>query len=94
MLLIIELLSGSLYKELEKEENIVPRRTGWYKDGRNIALGVARGLEYLHSQQIIWYDCKPHNVLLDQRGRVAKIADFGIADTLSKVSTRGNKVGT
>lgn len=43
-----------------------------------IALDIARGMEYIHSQSIIHRDLKPENVLIDQEFHL-KIADFGIA---------------
>ncbi|XP_009609372.1 rust resistance kinase Lr10-like [Nicotiana tomentosiformis] len=46
-----------------------------------IALGVARGIEYLHRGcdiQILHFDIKPHNILLDENF-VPKISDFGLA---------------
>ncbi|XP_078428275.1 protein kinase superfamily protein [Wolffia australiana] len=43
-----------------------------------IALGIARGMEYVHSQGVVHRDLKPENVLFDDDG-VPKIADFGIA---------------
>ncbi|KAJ4825818.1 hypothetical protein Tsubulata_015745 [Turnera subulata] len=49
-----------------------------------IALGIARGLLYLHeecSTQIIHCDIKPQNILLDEYYD-AKIADFGLAKLL------------
>jgi serine/threonine protein kinase len=48
-----------------------------------IALGVARGMEYIHSQRVVHRDLKPENILLDcgadPAGMNVKIADFGIS---------------
>ncbi|KAK1617857.1 hypothetical protein QYE76_023374 [Lolium multiflorum] len=57
-----------------------------------VALGVARGLLYLHeecSSQIIHCDIKPQNILLDEN-LVAKISDFGLAKLLRKNQTQTN----
>ncbi|KAJ1282897.1 hypothetical protein BS78_03G086700 [Paspalum vaginatum] len=46
-----------------------------------IALGIARGINYLHQgcdMQIVHFDIKPHNILLDN-SFVPKVADFGLA---------------
>ncbi|KAF8391339.1 hypothetical protein HHK36_023643 [Tetracentron sinense] len=43
-----------------------------------IALDIARGLEYIHSQGVIHRDLKPENILFDQDFHL-KVADFGIA---------------
>ncbi|KAK3126345.1 hypothetical protein QOZ80_7AG0555180 [Eleusine coracana subsp. coracana] len=49
---------------------------------RGIAVGVARGIRYLHEecgeQKIVHYDIKPGNVLLDG-DLTPKVADFGLA---------------
>ncbi|POO01296.1 S-receptor-like serine/threonine-protein kinase [Trema orientale] len=53
-----------------------------------IALGVARGLSYLHEEcntQIIHCDIKPQNILLDEFYN-ARIADFGLAKLLMNQS--------
>ncbi|KAA8547784.1 hypothetical protein F0562_004213 [Nyssa sinensis] len=46
-----------------------------------IAIGIARGLEYLHrgcNTRIVHFDIKPHNILLDEHF-CPKISDFGLA---------------
>ncbi|XP_052182961.1 serine/threonine/tyrosine-protein kinase HT1-like [Diospyros lotus] len=44
----------------------------------SIALHIARGMEYIHSQGVIHRDLKPENILINQDFHI-KIADFGIA---------------
>ena len=63
-----------------------------------ISLGVAHGIEYLHrgcDMQILHFDIKPHNILLDENF-IPKVFDFGHAklypandSILSFTATRG-----
>ncbi|CAL9189948.1 unnamed protein product [Musa hybrid cultivar] len=56
----------------------------------DIAMGVARGIHYLHrgcDMQILHFDIKPHNILLD-RNFTPKISDFGLA----KLYPKGNSL--
>ncbi|KAI3826534.1 hypothetical protein L1987_00582 [Smallanthus sonchifolius] len=67
------------------------KRPSW-KQRSYIAVGVAKGLTYLHedcSNQIIHCDIKPQNILLDDYYN-AKIADFGLAKLLLINQSRTN----
>ncbi|XP_039160909.1 rust resistance kinase Lr10 [Eucalyptus grandis] len=70
--------NGSLDKHIftKEEEKFLD-----YKKIYEISLGVAKGIEYLHrgcDMQILHFDIKPHNILLD-KNFTPKVSDFGLA---------------
>ncbi|XP_037416432.1 LEAF RUST 10 DISEASE-RESISTANCE LOCUS RECEPTOR-LIKE PROTEIN KINASE-like 2.1 [Triticum dicoccoides] len=77
--LVYEYMSnGSLQTHIYTESS--KQAIGW-EVFLKIAIGIARGLEYLHqgcNTRIIHFDIKPNNILLDDEF-CPKIADFGLA---------------
>ena len=60
-----------------------------WKTMYQIAVGIARGLEYLYrgcNTRILHFDIKPHNILLDQNF-IPKISDFGLAKLCLKTES-------
>ncbi|XP_061336780.1 LEAF RUST 10 DISEASE-RESISTANCE LOCUS RECEPTOR-LIKE PROTEIN KINASE-like 2.1 [Gastrolobium bilobum] len=70
--------NGSLDKYILSKENDISLT---YEQMYDISLGVARGIAYLHQgcdMQILHFDIKPHNILLDDNF-IPKVSDFGLA---------------
>ncbi|GAY64605.1 hypothetical protein CUMW_234810, partial [Citrus unshiu] len=88
--------NGSLDRHIFSKEN--KGQTFGLEKPHEIALGTARGIEYLHNGCdvcILHFDIKPHNILLDHNF-IPKVSDFGLAkfhpkenDFVSISATRG-----
>ncbi|OGO93732.1 MAG: hypothetical protein A3F41_02960 [Coxiella sp. RIFCSPHIGHO2_12_FULL_44_14] len=81
--LIMEYMEkGSLYEVLAAEKLSAEQQ-------KNMALDIARGLHYLHSQGVVHRDLQSANVLINKYGQ-AKLADFGLSKTkATSVKTAG-----
>ncbi|KAG6655963.1 LEAF RUST 10 DISEASE-RESISTANCE LOCUS RECEPTOR-LIKE PROTEIN KINASE-like 2.8 [Carya illinoinensis] len=81
--LVYEFMSnGSLNKYIFSQEGSILLS---FEKMHDIALGVARGIKYLHEgceMQILHFDIKPHNILLDEN-LTPKVSDFGLARLFS-----------
>ncbi|KAL2556231.1 Protein kinase superfamily protein [Forsythia ovata] len=82
--LVYEFLPNDSLKKFISSGN-QSRTLGWEKL-QQIAIGIAKGLDYLHqgcNQQILHFDIKPHNILLDHNFS-PKVSDFVLAKLCSK----------
>ncbi|KAK3036724.1 hypothetical protein RJ639_030548 [Escallonia herrerae] len=78
--------NGSLERFICLQEAKPPRHLLNWEQLHKIAIGIARGIEYLHqgcNQRILHFDIKPHNILLDHNF-CPKISDFGLAKLCSR----------
>ncbi|KAL3497747.1 hypothetical protein ACH5RR_040479 [Cinchona calisaya] len=72
--------NGSLDKFIFSLDHPNREPLSW-KKAFDIAMGVARGIEYLHqgcNMRILHFDIKPHNILVDENF-IPKVSDFGLA---------------
>uniref|UniRef100_A0ACD5VGT7 Uncharacterized protein n=1 Tax=Avena sativa TaxID=4498 RepID=A0ACD5VGT7_AVESA len=87
-LLVYEYMSNSSLDKWIFHEH--PVFTLSWKTRRNIIMGIAKGLSYLHeecAQRIAHLDIKPQNILLDDRFN-AKVSDFGLSKLISREDSK------
>jgi len=70
--MVFEYMDRNLYHYYKK--NDIP-----YDDVINIFYELTKGLEYIHSQNIIHCDLKPENIMINKDSMKIKIIDFGSA---------------
>ena len=83
--IVMEYLSGGDLKEL-----IDARGPLTAAELARIGEEVCSGLAHAHGRGVVHRDIKPHNILLDEKGR-AKVSDFGIARALD--TTQATRTG-
>ena len=83
--IVMEYLPGGDLKELIDARGPLP-------DAELARIGeeVCSGLAHAHGRGVVHRDIKPHNILLDEKGR-AKVSDFGIARALD--TTQATRTG-
>eukprot|EP00050_Salpingoeca_kvevrii_P018929 m.80169 g.80169 ORF g.80169 m.80169 type:complete len:400 (-) comp8200_c0_seq1:171-1370(-) len=74
--IIMELCEMDLKKYLDGHPELV------FNQRIDIVQQICSGLVYLHSQDILHLDLKPHNILVSQG--IVKLCDFGISRRLAK----------
>ena len=85
----MEYVEGRTLKEVVREKGLAPPDAAI-----DITLQILRAARYAHKSGIVHRDIKPHNVLIDQEGRV-RVADFGIARAgTSDMTETGSIMGT
>eukprot|EP00884_Botryococcus_braunii_P015478 jgi/Botrbrau1/2613/Bobra.145_1s0034.2 len=91
IMLVTEFLPrGDLWRALSNDTKHV---FSWYNRGRQVALDIVRGLQYMHSKKVMHLDLKSANILLARDGG-AKIADVGLAKILTRDNTHVSMEGT
>src|SRR5205807_443411 len=95
-LLVMEYVDGADLAKLVKDKGRVP-----VADACNYIRQAALGLQHAHQQGMVHRDIKPHNLILNRKGRV-QILDFGLArlgraaadDTGEGITASGVIMGT
>ncbi len=85
----MEFVEGRTLKDIVREKGPAPPDAAV-----DITLQILRAARFAHKRGVVHRDIKPHNVLIDQDGRV-RVADFGIARAgTSDMTETGSIMGT
>ena len=85
----MEFVEGRTLKDIIRERGPAPPEAA-----ADVALQILRAARYAHKHGIVHRDIKPHNVLIDNEGRV-RVTDFGIARAgVSDMTETGSVMGT
>jgi serine/threonine-protein kinase len=85
----MEYIEGRTLKEIVRERGPAPPEAAI-----DIAVQILRAVRFAHKHGVVHRDIKPHNVLIDDDGRV-KVTDFGIARAgASDMTETGAIMGT
>ncbi len=87
--IVMEYLEGESLRAAIRNHHL-----GDFRRRMNIALQVARAVDFIHSQKVIHRDIKPENINIDAAGKI-KLMDFGIAKAAGMQLTKaGFTLGT
>ncbi|XP_063950750.1 uncharacterized protein LOC108220529 isoform X2 [Daucus carota subsp. sativus] len=86
------MINGSLKQVFRRKDRTIDRRKRLI-----LAMDTAFGMEYLHEKNIVHFDLKSHNLLVnmrDPRRPVCKIGDLGLSKIKQKTLVSGGVRGT